>query len=363
MSLVDETIARIPLLTTGAHETAVRARWDSLTKPRGSLGRLEDAVVRLAEIQERNDPSADRQAIYVFCGDHGVCEEGVSAFPSIVTREMMKNFVTGGAAINVLCDSLKITTRIIDAGVSGPKIDGVADYRVGDGTRNFAIEPALSERELQTALEAGIKLAIAASELYEVVGLGEMGIGNSTAAAALLCALTGLSPEQGTGRGTGLDDAGLMRKRRVIFQALELHKIPRNEPLRILRTFGGFEIAMMAGFLLGAAANRLPSVVDGFISSASFLMAWALAPQLDRYVFFAHESAEPGHSHLLSYVGAKPLLNLGMRLGEGTGAALAMHILRTAVGLFNRMATFEEAAISGSVEPQAKLRNELPLAK
>ena len=346
MNLIDQTIAGIPRHPTSTFGGAVRNRWDSLTKPRGSLGRLEEAVIRLAEIQGRPDPSVERQAIYVFCGDHGICEEGVSAYPSVVTREMMKNFVRGGAAINVLCRSLDIATYIVDAGVNGPQVEGVADHRIANGTRNFAREPAMSQVEAEAAVENGIKLGTRASEVYDLVGVGEMGIGNSTAASALLCALTGVSPQEATGRGSGLDDAGLLRKLDVITRALAFHGVARTSPMRILQTFGGFEIAMLAGFILGAAAHRLPVVVDGFISSAAFLVARALAPSLDSYIFFAHESAEPGHRHLLSYVGATPFLALDMRLGEGTGAALAMHLLRSAVDLFKGMATFEEASVS-----------------
>lgn len=353
MTLIEETLPAISLGETREIDEAVGRRWDSLTKPRGSLGDLETAVLRLARIQATPRPGVDRQAVYLFCGDHGVTAEGVSAYPSVVTREMMKNFLRGGAAINVLCRSLSIQTQVIDAGVTGPRIEGVIDRRAAEGTRNFAKEPAMTKGEALQSIERGIVEARVAAERYDLVGLGEMGIGNTTAATALLCALTGVSVDEATGRGTGLDDRGLQHKRKVISRALALHQVDASDPVAVLATFGGFEIAMMSGFLLGAAVARLPVVVDGFISSAAFLVARALAPELSDFVFFGHQSGEPGHRHLLDRVQAKPLLSLGMRLGEGTGAAMAMSMLRMAVNLYNDMSTFGEAAVSEQVGPTA----------
>lgn len=347
MNLIESTIGRISEAVPAPDlERAVRDRWDRLTKPRGSLGLLEDCVVRLSRIQGKLHPVVDRQAVYVFCGDHGITQEGVSAYPSVVTREMVKNFLRGGAAINVLCRSLGIATHIVDAGVAGPKIPGTMDYRVAEGTENFARAPAMSRDQTIVALENGIHIATAASKTYELVGLGEMGIGNSTAATALLCAVTGISPKQATGRGAGLDNVGLHQKIAVVSRALAFHDLRSADPILILSTFGGFEIATMTGFLLGSAASRLPVVVDGFISSAAFLCAQALAPALNDFVIFGHQSTEPGHQHILSRAQANPLLSLGMRLGEGTGAALAMHLLRSSTDLYEQMATFEEAAVS-----------------
>lgn len=348
--LIEDTVAGI------SHEfplhiaEAVQRRWDSLTKPRGSLGRLETEVSRLAQIQDTDMPHVNRPCAYVFCGDHGITAENVSPYPSSVTREMMHNFLQGGAAINVLCRNAGMETVVIDAGVCGPKIPGVLDRRLAEGTRNFLQEPAMSEEQAARSIEKGIALACeAAAGSIDVAAIGEMGIGNSTAASALVCALTGATPEDATGRGAGLDQTGVRHKREVIASALTRHRqqIQTGEPLKIFAAFGGFEIGMMSGFLLGAASHHLPVVVDGFISSAAFLVAQGFYPAMREHVFFAHRSAEPGHTPLLNAAVALPLLDLGLCLGEGTGAVLAIILLRAGVQLYREMATFSEAAISG----------------
>lgn len=345
MNTLEETLAAIPEQGKPRLADAVRARWDSLTKPRGSLGRLEESVVRLAEIQNTAMPSAERRAMYVFCGEHGITEEGVSLYPSAVTREMVKNFVRGGAAINVLCRQLAIQTFIVDAGVSGPKLEGTLHRRIAEGTRNFLRGLAMSRDEARRALESGIQLACEAAPLFDIAGVGEMGIGNSTSASALLCAFTGATPDEAVGRGAGLDDTGVLHKRDVIAAALAHHACAATDPLGVTAAFAGFEIAMMAGFILGAARSRLPVVIDGFISGAAFLIAQGFYPAIGTHVLFGHRSAEHGHARLLE-AGEVPLLDLGMRLGEGTGAALAMGLLASAVGLYREMATFAEASVS-----------------
>jgi nicotinate-nucleotide--dimethylbenzimidazole phosphoribosyltransferase len=324
----------------------VKARWDSLTKPRGSLGRLEMDVIKLAQIQGTAMPRVDRRGMYVFCGDHGVTAEGVSLYPSVVTREMVKNFVRGGAAINVLCKQLEIETFIVDAGVGGPKIDGTLDRRIAEGTNNFHNGPAMSGEQARAAIESGIDLAQDAAGRFDLVGVGEMGIGNSTSASALLCVLADVSPMDAVGRGTGLDDDGVRHKREILTAALAAHQLAKTDPLSVVAAFGGFEIAMMAGFLLGAAARQLAVVVDGFISGSAVLVARAFYSDIGSHIFFAHRSAEPGHAHLLASAGAQPLLDLGLCLGEGTGAALAMGVLTSAVRLYREMATFAEASVS-----------------
>ena len=346
MYSIESTISEIGPTGFPALETAVRARWDSLTKPRGSLGRLEDSVLRLALIKQRPHPPVERQGIYIFCGDHGVTEEGVSAYPSAVTGEMMKNFIAGGAAINVLCRSFGISTYVIDAGVAGPKLPGVMDCRIADGTQNLAHGPAMTHAQLTTAINRGIALGRQASSTYDLVGVGDMGIGNTTSASALLCAFTGIEPEAAVGRGAGLDDQGLLQKRDVITRALAFHQAELISPMAIASVFAGFEIAVMAGFLLGAASCRLPVMLDGFVTGAAFLLAQSLCSRVSEYVLFSHCSAEPGHQLLLQFAQAKPLLALDMRLGEGTGAALAMNLLTQAVKLYEQMATFGEAAVS-----------------
>jgi nicotinate-nucleotide--dimethylbenzimidazole phosphoribosyltransferase len=346
LNTIETTVAAIAGQSQVNMRQALRERWDSLTKPRGSLGVLEDAVVRLGEIQSTTMPSVARRGLYVFCGDHGITQEGVSLYPSVVTQEMVKNFVRGGAAINVLCRQLGIETTIVDAGVDGQRFDGVVDRRVGNGTRSFLRSTAMAREDAEKAIAAGIGLAADASLRFDLVGVGEMGIGNTTSASAILCALGGATPEEAAGRGTGLDDAGVQRKRGVLSAALALHNVNPADPLAVVSAFGGFEIAMMAGFILGCAAHRLPLVVDGFISGAAFLIARAFCPKIGEFVFFGHRSAELAHERLLAEVGAKPLLDLGLRLGEGTGAALAMGVLTSGVGLYREMATFAEASVS-----------------
>jgi nicotinate-nucleotide--dimethylbenzimidazole phosphoribosyltransferase len=347
MQLINETVASIPQSAPAGIAEAVQERWDSLTKPRGSLGRLEQSVLRLAEMQGNAMPVMDRRAMYVFCGDHGITAEGVSLYPSVVTREMVKNFLAGGAAINVLCRQFNIEPLIVDAGVLGENIAGTLDRRVGEGTRNFLHEAAMSKAQAVQAIENGIRLAQDAAAKFDIAGVGEMGIGNSTAASALLCAFTGMSVEQAVGSGTGLDAAGLQHKQAVLTSALarvDLQGI--GDPLSIAAEFGGFEIITMAGFFLGAASKQLPVVVDGFISASAFLIAKALCPRIGNYLLFAHRSAEKGHAALLSLLAVTPLLDLEMRLGEGTGAALAIGILASALALYREMATFAQASVS-----------------
>jgi nicotinate-nucleotide--dimethylbenzimidazole phosphoribosyltransferase len=343
---IDATVAAIPNVSSPELAKSIQGRWDSLTKPRGSLGVLEGTVVKLGCIQNTAMPSIDRRAIFLFCGDHGITEEGVSAYPSVVTREMVRNFLHGGAAINVLSRRIGAVTQIIDAGVAGPKIEGVIDRRVAAGTKNFARIPAMSREQAETALRHGIELASEAAREFDIVAVGEMGIGNTTSASALLCALTGATPNEAVGRGAGLDDAGLERKRKVVAAALALHRVDPRDPFSAVTAFAGFEIAMMAGFILGAAQGRLPVVIDGFIGGAAFLIARSFYPSTGLHAFWGHRSAEPGHAKLLREAGGEPLLDLSMRLGEGTGAALAMQVLISAVELYRDMATFTEASVS-----------------
>jgi nicotinate-nucleotide--dimethylbenzimidazole phosphoribosyltransferase len=343
--MIEQTVGEIRPTAPADIAGMARERWDSLTKPRGSLGRLEDDVVRLAEMQGTAMPVAGRRCMYVFCADHGVTEEGVSLYPSVVTREMVKNFVRGGAAINVICRHLGITTFIVDSGVAGPRLEGVIDRRIADGTANFRRGPAMTREQAAQAIGRGIELARDAAGKFDLAGVGDMGIGNTTSASALLCIFTGATPEEAVGRGTGLDDAGLAHKRTVLTEALALHRSDPADPLGVVAAVGGFEIAMMAGFLLGAASRNFPVVLDGFISGAAFLIAKSLAPAVANCVFFGHRSAERGHARLLANRHA-PLLDLGMRLGEGTGAALAMGLLTSGVALYREMATFAEAAVS-----------------
>jgi len=312
-----------------------RARQRELTKPPGSLGKLETIASRLASIQRQDRPTSFGRRVVVFTANHGVVAEGVSPYPAEVTAQMVANFAAGGAAINAIARAAQADVVVVDVGVS-------------PGTRNFAREPAMTEDEMKGALERGrAEARRARAEGMALVGLGEMRIGNTTAASAVTAALTGLPPSRVTGPGTGLDEAGRRRKVEVIERALALHQLPPREPLEVLRSVGGLEIAALAGLSLEAAAQRLAIVVDGFIASAAFAVAFELEPLVKDYAFFSHLSTEPGHRALLDFLGVDPLLDLGLRLGEGTGAALAMPVLGAAVAAHNEMATFAEAGVSG----------------
>ncbi|MCC6264520.1 MAG: nicotinate-nucleotide--dimethylbenzimidazole phosphoribosyltransferase [Bryobacterales bacterium] len=324
----------------------VEARWAGLTKPVGSLGQLEEAGTRYACIRNTAEPHLEKKAIYVFCGDHGVVAEGVSRYPQAVTMEMMRNFARGGAAINVLCQAHEMEAVIVDIGAAGATVEEVLDCRLANGTENFAKRPAMSRELAARAVETGIELAKEAAGRFDIVGLGEMGIGNSTSAAALLAAFAGLSGEEAAGRGTGLDDAGVARKARVIDEALALHQPCNLDALGVLAAVGGLEIAGIAGFILGAAAQRLPVMLDGFISCAGAVVAKELCPAALRTCLFSHESAEQGHRRMLSFLDVRPLLALDLRLGEGTGAVLGIHLVETAVRLLMEMATFDAAGVS-----------------
>jgi nicotinate-nucleotide--dimethylbenzimidazole phosphoribosyltransferase len=327
-----------------------RARLDVLTKPLGSLGRLEDFAAQMVSIREEAFAEPMRKAVYVFAADHGVTAEGVSAYPSEVTRQMVLNFLAQGAAVNVLAKLHRVEIHVVDVGVDAAfdRIDGLLHHKVRRGTRNMMREPAMNEDELSNALDVGLKLADSAREKsYNLVAVGEMGIGNTTAASAITSALTREPVNLITGKGTGLNSEALKRKCLVIEAVLAKHfdNLPAN-PLDVLRCVGGLEIAAMTGFILGAARHRIAVVVDGFISTAAAAIAFALAPQVSDYLFAGHQSEEPGHKALLEYIGLKPILTLNMRLGEGTGAVLAMPILESAMCLYNQMATFESAGVS-----------------
>jgi nicotinate-nucleotide--dimethylbenzimidazole phosphoribosyltransferase len=327
-------------------EEKVRARLDSLTKPAGSLGRLEEIALRFALIRREEMPSPARKGMFVFVGDHGVVEEGVSRYPQQVTRQMMRNFVDGGAAINVLCRRLQIRPTIIDVGACGPPVPGVIDRKIAMGTRNFAREAAMTGEEAMKALEVGRSLAEEASYDYDLVGLGEMGIGNTRSATAILSVYSGRTPYETAGPGAGLDSQGVRRKAEVIDRALRMHSPDPSDGIGILAAVGGFEIASIAGFLIGASRLRLPVVLDGFSCCAGALVARAIQPDALATAFYSHISQEPGHRLMLDLLDAHPYADLGMRLGEGSGAALAMGVIDAAVRLYREMATFSEAGVT-----------------
>ena len=338
----------IPDTGNPALESRVWQRWNSLTKPPGSLGRLESLVVEYALMQGTERPRIDRKVLALFCADHGVTEEGISAYPRAVTAQMVKNFLTGGAAISVLCRRLGIKSVVVDAGVDGPVEPGALYYKCGQGTANFAKQPALTLTQAEQALHNGIALAVEFSQRADIAAVGEMGIGNTTSASALLCALAGSLPKDAAGAGTGLDAARISHKANVIAEALRLHgaAVESRDPMAILCAFGGFEIAMMAGFLLGAASRRLPVMIDGFICCAAVLVARSFDPAVMNYLIISHRSAESAHDRMLAALQRKPLFDLEMRLGEGTGAALAISLLESALALYSEMATFEQVGLS-----------------
>jgi nicotinate-nucleotide--dimethylbenzimidazole phosphoribosyltransferase len=337
----------IPPFDAGAARATAR-RLDRLTKPQGSLGRLEELAIRLAGMT--GDPRCrfQHRAVVVMAADHGVTEEAVSAYPPEVTAQMVANFAAGGAGINVLARRANARVVVVDMGVRTPvRAAGVLDRRVGAGTRNMVREPAMTLAQAEAAVATGQQLAEQlVAEGCDIVLTGEMGIGNTTAASALTAAFTGRPAREVTGRGTGLDEAAFAHKVEVVERALALHRPDPADAMAVLACLGGFEIAGLAGLMLGAAAQRRPVVLDGFITGAAALAATALAPGVGTYLIASHRSVEPGHTAVLQQLGLEPLLDLGLRLGEGTGAALALQLIDAAVAVRDEMATFDEARVS-----------------
>jgi nicotinate-nucleotide--dimethylbenzimidazole phosphoribosyltransferase len=335
-------------------------RLDALTKPPGSLGRLEELAQTLCRMSGRCPPPVARAVIFTLAADHGVVVEGVSAYPQVVTAQMVENFLAGGAAVNVLARQAGARVVVADFGVAAPLGDrtGLVCRRMGPGTDNVTRGPAMSRDQAAEAVEAGMALveAARADGGLDLIGTGEMGIGNTTAASAMVAALTGAPAAEVTGRGTGVDEPGRRRKVAVVERALAVNW-PEGcaEPidgLDVLARVGGFEIAGLTGVILAGAAHRIPVLLDGFIAGAAALAAVRMAPLARHYLIAAHRSAEPGHRHVLEALGLAPYLDLGMRLGEGTGAALAIPLARSAAALLTEMATFKSAGVSGASEAE-----------
>ncbi len=342
----------IPCLDEQAAAQA-RQRQDQLTKPQGSLGRLEELVVQLAAMTGKPQPQVERPHILIFAADHGITEEGVSAYPREVTAQMVFNFLRGGAAISVLARHLRAPLTVVDVGVAAelPPAPGLWQRKIAPGTRNFLREPAMSPQQAEQAVGVGLEAAQAAlEEGTQVLILGEMGIGNTTAAAAVACALKGFLPQEIVGRGTGVDAAGWRRKVQVVEAALAHHRPSPQDPWQVLSTVGGLEIGALAGAMIAAASRRVPVLLDGFIVTSAALLAEALAPGVHRFLLAAHVSQERGHARMLDALGLRPLLNLEMRLGEGSGAAVAYPLLQAATRLHAEMATFAEAGVAGREE-------------
>jgi nicotinate-nucleotide--dimethylbenzimidazole phosphoribosyltransferase len=347
MSELKELLSRIGELDAGAMAQA-QERQNRLTKPPGSLGLLEQISIRLAGISGDPLPRIGRKTVVVMAGDHGVAAEGVSAFPSEVTAQMVANFVNGGAAINVLAAHEGVEVVVVDMGVNGAVAgDGVWDRKIKAGAGNIARGPAMSREEAAAAILAG---AAVAEQLIEsgvsLLATGDMGIANTTPSSALVAVLGGFEPEEVTGRGTGIDEAGLRKKLAAVHRAIEVNRPDPGDALDVLAKVGGLEIAGLVGLILGCAANRRPVVIDGFISGAAALAAARLEPKSVHYMIGSHLSVEPGHRRALTAIGLSPMLHMDMRLGEGTGAVLAMNLVEASAKVLLQMATFAEAGVA-----------------
>ncbi len=347
MGLLKETLDGIAPIDRGI-EQRVQQHLDSLTKPRGSLGRLEEIAKEYCLMTGTDRPTMGKKHIFTFAGDHGVTEEGVSAFPREVTLQMVRNMASGGAAVCVLCRHVGAGLSIVDVGVDGDLTgtEGVIHRKVRRGTGNMTRAAAMSPGEAERAICVGIELARKAKEEgVTLLGTGEMGIGNTTPSSALFSVLLGLPVEDVTGRGTGVDDETYRRKMEVIRRAIEVNS-PFDGAMDALAKVGGLEIAAIAGLALGGARERIPVVIDGFISTAGSLVAMKMCEHARDYMFFSHRSGERGHRRFFEELGVSPILDLNMRLGEGTGAALAMDVVEASVRIYNEMATFHSAGVS-----------------
>lgn len=350
MSLLDSTIATIGPQDDNSRASA-RVRLSQLTMPYWALGRLMDLAEDLAGMTASMKPRIERRAVVTMAADHGVTDEGVSKYPREVTCQMVRNFAAGGAGINALARVSGASVIVVDMGVAGDLSDlvetgEVLSRRVASGSRNMATGPAMTREDAVRAVEAGIELALELGKSFDLFGTGEMGIGNTTPSSAIVAAVTGRPVAEVTGRGTGIDDEQFLHKVSVIERALEVNKPNPSDALDVLAKVGGFEIGGLAGLILGVASLRKPVVVDGFISTAAALIAQGLCPSCAQYMIAAHRSVEQGHQAALEHLGKKPLLDLDLRLGEGTGAALAMNLVEAASRILTEVATFEEASVS-----------------
>ncbi|WP_084110495.1 nicotinate-nucleotide--dimethylbenzimidazole phosphoribosyltransferase [Desulfosporosinus lacus] len=349
----DQLYARLEELTANILDldqeamAQIQVRLDSLTKPQGSLGQLEHLAKQLGGIQRTSNPKIQKKAVLLMAGDHGVVEEGVSAFPQEVTPQMAYNIMNGGAAINVLARQANADVFLTDVGIAFPIDGNIIHQRVANGTQNMSKGPAMSRHEALQALLVGAQVAEEKIlEGYNLFATGELGIGNTTPSSAIVALFTNSSIEDVVGRGTGIDDAGVIRKRRAIEKAIEVNQPNTTDALDVLAKVGGLEIAAIAGSILQAAANHVPIVVDGFISTAGALIAAKLAPKSVAYMIPSHGSVEIGHRNALAGLGLDPVLNLNMRLGEGTGAALTFYLVEAALHILEEMATFADAGVS-----------------
>jgi len=352
MGLTEETAKAVKVVNPEWYSLA-QQHLDMLTKPLGSLGRLEEFARRLVAITENKRPGLDKKVIFTFAGDHGIVDEGVSAYPREVTPQMVLNFLRGGAGINVLARHAGSEVIVVDIGVDFDfgVLEGLVNKKVMRGTRNFAKGPAMTRGEALKCVESGIELAVSyAKKGYKLIGTGDMGIGNTTPSSAVAAVITGAAVADVTGRGTGISDEALVTKISVIEKAIRLNNPDAKDGIDVLAKVGGTEIGGIAGVVLGAAASRIPIVIDGLISTAGALIACTIEPAVKDYIFAAHNSVEKGHRVMLSAMGLRPILDLDLRLGEGTGAALATLMIEAGLKIYNEMATFEEAGVSEKIE-------------
>jgi len=349
--VIETTLRNIRPVDETLYEVAQK-HLDNLTKPPGSLGRLEEFARRLVAITKNRNPLLDKKVVFTFAGDHGVVQEGVSAYPKEVTTQMVFNFLRGGAGINVLARQAGAEVIVVDIGIDHDfgEVEGLMKMKVVRGTRNLLKGPAMTRRDALRCLDVGIKLANGyAKEGYTIFGTGDMGIGNTTPSSAIASVLTGRPVSEVTGKGTGISDESLQRKIRVIEDAIRFNKPDATDVVDVLSKVGGAEIGGIAGLILGAASNRIPVVIDGFISTAGALIAYGIEPKTKDYMFAAHNSVEIGHKAMLEKMGLKPILDLDLRLGEGTGAALAMMLIEAGLKIYREMATFGEAGVSDEI--------------
>lgn len=351
MSLIESTLKSIVPVDRSYYDKAT-ARLDMLTKPKDSLGRLEEFARRIVAITRNTKPNIGAKTIFTFAGDHGVADEGVSAFPKEVTAQMVYNFIRGGAAINVLARHAGATVKVVDIGVDHDFKDapGLISRKIVRGTANMRKGPAMSRVDAIRCIEAGIDIAAQHAQAGAIFGTGEMGIANTTPSSAIIAAFSKEAVAKVTGRGTGIDDNGFAHKVAVIEDALKLNKPDPKDPIDVLAKVGGSEIAGIAGLVLGAAANRIPVVIDGFISTAGALIAYELNKDTADYMFSAHRSIEAGHIVMLDRMGLRPIVDLDLRLGEGTGAAIGISLIEGAIKIYNEMATFGDAGVSEKSE-------------
>jgi nicotinate-nucleotide--dimethylbenzimidazole phosphoribosyltransferase len=349
MMTLDETIAKIRPVDR-SQEGAIQSHLDNLTKPQGSLGQLETIAKRYVLASGQNWPSVGKKRVCVFAGDHGMVEAGFTFSEQVVTSQIVRNMLAGGAGINVFSRHVGVDVECVDVGIAGDMSDaeGLLDRKVAWGTKNIAKGPAMTEAECEAAVCVGIERAeVAAADGITMVATGEMGIGNTTPSSALLAALLPCSVPKATGPGAGFKNSdGLRAKIALIEQALDVNRAALNDPLSALTAVGGLEIAALTGLCLGAAAHQIPIVVDGIISSAAALVACRICPDVVDYMFLAHQSADPGHAYFVEGLGLQPILKLDMRLGEGTGSVLAMHIIDAAIKMYTEMATFTDAKVT-----------------